>query len=193
MAPMTSRTLARALAFAAAVFLVMPAEPFAAGPLDLLTKPAADAKPADAKAGAAPEPAAIPLPKVVPAAVEAYRTLAAIRAKTDPEATLDEMLAPLDDVAAAVERSGAQFARQPMGSLSDRDLVDFRQEMMRQDAQLARWSGKIEDAVKTSYGSQKELERTASVWKLTEQQLVAEGAAQAIVERARPATGRAAP
>ena len=185
MAPMTSRTLARALAFAAAAFLVVPAEPFAAGPLDLLSNPAADAKPADAKAGAAQEPAAIPLPKVVPAAVEAYRSLAAIRAKTDPEATLDEMLAPLDEVAAAVERSGAQFARQPMGSLSDRDLVDFRQEMLRQDAQLARWSGKIEDAVKTSYGSQKELEKTASVWKLTEQQLVADGAAQAIVERAR--------
>jgi potassium efflux system protein len=185
MAPMTSRTRARTLALAAAAFLVLPAEPFAAGALDLLSRPAADPKPADARAGAPQAPAAIPLPQVVPAAVEAYRTLAVIRAKTDPEATLDELLAPLDDVAAAVERSGAQFARQPIGSLSDRDLVDFRQEMLRQDAQLARWSGKIEDAVKTSYGSQKELEKTASVWKLTEQQLVADGAAQAIVERAR--------
>ena len=185
MAPMMSRTLARALALAAAAFLVVPAEPHAAGPLDLLSNPAGDAKPADARAGAAQEPAAIPLPRVVPAAVEAYRSLAVIRAKTDPEATLDEMLAPLDDVAAAVERSGTQFARQPMGSLSDRDLVDFLQEMLRQDAQLARWSGKIEDAVKTSYGSQKELEKTASVWRLTEQQLLSDGAAQAIVERAR--------
>jgi len=185
MARMTPRTCARALALAAMAFLIVPAETFAAGPLDLLPGPATDAKPADAKAGAAQEPTAIPLPQVVPAAVDAYRSLAVIRAKTDPEAALDEMLAPLDDVAAAVERSGTQFARQPMSSLGDRDLVDFRQEMMRQDAQLVRWSGKIEDAVKAAYGSQKELEKKAAVWKLTEKQVEVEGAAPAIVERAR--------
>jgi small-conductance mechanosensitive channel len=180
---MASRTRARALAFAA--FLIAPAGSLAAGPLDLIPRPATDAKPAEAKTGAAKEPSAIPLPGIGPAAVDAYRSLAAIRGKTDPDSVLDDMLAPLDEVAAAVERSGAQFTRQPVDRASDRDLVDFRQEMLRQDAVLARWSGKIADAVKAAYGSQKDLQRMGAVWKLTEQEASAEGAAPAVVERAR--------
>ncbi|MCX5731144.1 MAG: hypothetical protein NTY18_07300, partial [Deltaproteobacteria bacterium] len=180
---MTPRTSAAALA--AAALLACPALAAAAGPLELIRSPAAEAKPADAKAGAAQEPVAIPLPGVVPAAVDAYRTLAAIRAKTDPEASLDDVLARLDEVAAAVERSGAEFTRQPMTSLSDRDLVDFRQEMLRQDALLARWGGKIDEGVRSTYGSQKDLARMDAVWKLTEQQVAAEGASPAILERVR--------
>jgi len=185
MARMTPRTCARALALAAAAFLAVPAEPFAAGPLDLIPRPATDAKPADARAGAAQEPSAIPLPGIGPAAVDAYRTLAAIRAKTDPDSVLEDMLAPLDDVASAVGRSGAQFDSRPVPEASDRDLADFRQEMVRQASVLTRWSGKVADAVKATYGSQKELQRMGAVWKLTEQQASAEGVAHAIVERAR--------
>jgi small-conductance mechanosensitive channel len=186
MAPMTPGTLSRALVLAAAAaFLVVPAPSLAAGPLDLLPSSSPDAKAPAAKLAAAQEPTAIPLPRVGPAAVDAYRSLAAIRARTDPEAVLDATLAPLDEVAASVERAGAQFTRQPMAMVSDRDLVDFRQEMMRQDAQLGRWSGKIEDSVRSTYGSQKELERMGAVWKLTEEHAAAEGAAPAIVDRAR--------
>ena len=187
MAPMTSRTCARVAVLAAAVLVLRPAPARAAGPLDLLQgpAPAAEAKPADSRSAAAKVPQAIPLPRVVPEAVEAYRTLAAIRAKTDPESILDRTLEPLDDLAVSVERAGAQFTSQPMAMLSDRDLVDFRQEMLRQDAQLARWSGKTEDAVKSSYGSLKELQRMGAIWTLTEEQVAADGAGPEIVERAR--------
>jgi len=182
MASMTPRLRACAAALGVAVLLACPGRAFAAGPLDLLAPPASDAKPV-AKAAPANEPTAIPLPNVVPAAVEAYRNLAAIRAKSDPESVLDSSLEPLDVVAASVERAGEQFTRQPMAMLSDRDLVDFRQEMLRQDALLARWSGRIEDAVRSAFASTKELQRMAAVWKLTEQQVAADGAAPEITER----------
>ena len=71
-----------------------------------------------------------------------------------------------------------------MAQVSDRDLVDFRQEMLRQEALLARWSGKLEDAVKATYASQKELARMAEVWKLTEEKAVAEDAQASLVGRA---------
>ncbi len=187
MATMTPRSPARAAVLAAAA-PPRPGRPGsrrrAARPPDR-PGPATDAKPADAKATAAQEPAAIPLPKVVPAAVEAYRSLAAIRAKGGPEALLDGTLEPLDDVAKAVEQAGEQFTRQPMSMLSDRDLVDFRQEMLRQDALLGRWSSRIEDAVRSSYGSLKELERMAAVWKLTEEKVAEDGGAAEIAERTR--------
>jgi small-conductance mechanosensitive channel len=124
------------------------------------------------------------VPQLVPAAVEAYRSLGAIRAKADPDSSIDDMLAPLDEVASTVERSGEQLTRQPMAQASDRDLVDFRQEMLRQDALLARWSGKLEYAVKATYASQKELSRMAEVWKLTEEQAASEGAEASLVGRA---------
>ena len=124
----------------------------------------------------AARPEAIPLPRVVPAAVEAYRTLAAIRAKTDPDASLDEMLAPLDDVAEAVERAGAHFLRasrwpaSPTGTSS----TSGRRCSGRTPCSPG-GAARLEDAVKVTYGSQKELERMAAVWKLTEQQAVADG------------------
>ena len=179
----------RAGGIAALVLLLLgPAIAVATGPLDLLPSPPADARPAPKPEGpAAPE--AIPVPGVVPAAVEAYRTLGAIRAKADTDGELDEMLAPLDDVAATVEKAGEQLTRQPMAKVSDRDLVDFRQEMLRQDALLARWSSKLETAVKATYGSQKDLERMAAVWKLTEKRATEEGAGASIVERAQNVRG----
>ena len=172
----------------AALLLLGPALAAASSPLDLLHPPAADARVASKPEGP-PPPEAIPVPGVVPAAVEAYRTLGAIRTKADSDGELDEMLAPLDEVAATVEKAGEQLTRQPMSLVSDRDLVDFRQEMLRQDALLDRWSSKLESAVKGTYGSQKDLERMAAVWKLTEQQARAEGAGASIVERAQQVRG----
>jgi hypothetical protein len=87
---------------------------------------------------------AIPVPGVVPAAVEANRTLGVIRAKADSDGELDEMLSPLDAVAATVEKAGEQLTRQPMAQVSDRDLVDFRQERNRPVAR--RRSGLLIDA-----------------------------------------------
>lgn len=180
MTPMTPRSRT---VLAAAVLLLCAGRAAAAGPLDLLNPPPAEA-PAPVKSAAPPGPEAIPVPQLIPAAVEAYRTLGTIRGKTGPDSSLDTMLAPLDEVAATVEKAGAQLTRQPIAQVSDRDLVDFRQEMLRQDALLARWSGKLEDAVKATYASQKDLARMAEVWKLTEQQAVAEGAEASLVERA---------
>ena len=163
----------------------------AAGPLDLLTpsaSPAADAKPGP-KNDRPPPPEAIPVPQVVPAAVDAYRSMGVIRANADADGALDEMLAPLADVAETVEKAGKQLTRQPMASVSDRDLVDFRQEMLRQDALLDRWSGKLSLAVHAIYGSQKELSRMAEVWVLTERQARAEGAGASLVERAAQVRG----
>ena len=185
MAPMTHRTLA---ALAWAVLLLCAGRAAAAGPLDLLSPPAQQGKPSP-KSDAPPAPEAIPLPQVVPAAVEAYRSLAAIRSRTDPVASLDEMLAPLDEVGKSVERAGAILTSQPMAAVSDRDLVDFRQEMLRQDAVLARWSSRLEESVRSTYGSEKELERMDAVWTLTEQRAAAEGAAAAILERTRVVRG----
>ncbi len=182
MAPMTSRTSV-ALASAALLLLLVRAGPAAAeGPLDFLSPASANPKPAEKAAAPAP-PEAIPLPRIVPTAVEAYRTLAAIRARTGPDASLDEMLAPLDELARSVERAGALMTSRPVTSVSDRDLVDFRQEMRRQDAVLGRWSSRIEGAVRSTYDSVKELERMAEVWKLTGQQASQENAGSAIVER----------
>ena len=179
---------ARAGGIAALLLLLAPAAAAATGPLDLLQPPPADARVAP-KAEGPPPPEAIPVPGVVPAAVEAYRNLGVIRAKADTDGELDGMLAPLDDVAATVEKAGEQFTRQPMTLVSDRDLVDFRQEMLRQDALLARWSSKLESVVQATYGSQKDLERMAAVWKLTEQQAKAEGAGASIVERTQQVRG----
>ncbi|HET8722633.1 MAG TPA: mechanosensitive ion channel domain-containing protein [Anaeromyxobacteraceae bacterium] len=179
---MRTHTMARAGGIAA-ILLLVPAAGAAAGPLDLLPPAATEPRPA-AKADGPPPPAAIPVPQVVPAAVEAYRSLAAIRARADADGALDEMLAPLEAVAATVEKAGEQLTRQPMAQVSDRDLVDFRQEMLRQDALLARWSAKLESAVKSTYASQRELQRMAEVWKLTEAQVRDEGAGDALVERA---------
>ncbi|MBS1111507.1 MAG: Potassium efflux system KefA protein / Small-conductance mechanosensitive channel, partial [Anaeromyxobacteraceae bacterium] len=50
-------------------------------------------------------------------------------------------------------------------------------------------SSKLESAVKGTYGSQKDLERMAAVWKLTEQQAKAEGAGASIVERTQQVRG----
>jgi potassium-dependent mechanosensitive channel len=172
----------------AAALLLASGTALGAGPLDLLPAPPADAKPAPRPEGP-PPPEAIPVPQLVPAAVEAYRSLGAIRAKAGPDATVDEMLAPLDDVARIVEAAGEQLTRQPVANVSDRDLADFRQEMLRQDAQLARWSARLETAVKATYASQKDLERMAEVWRLTEKQAVAEGAGTSLVERARQVRG----
>ncbi len=180
---MLSRTTARSAC--ALALLLWAGGALGAGPLDLLAPPdpTSEARPA-AKSSAPAAPEAIPLPRLVPAAVEAYRTLGTIRAKAGPDASVEEMLAPLDDVAATVERAGEQLNRQPVAQASDRDLVDFRQEMLRQDALLARWSGKLEDAVKATYASQKELARMAEVWKLTEEKAVAEDAQASLVGRA---------
>jgi len=162
---------------ALAAFLLGPALASGAGPLDLLApSTSADAKPAPKPEGP-PPPAAVPVPQVVTAAVDAYRNLGVIRGKADADGALDE-------VAATVEKAGEQLTRQPMAMVSDRDLVDFRQEMLRQDAQLARWGSKLESTVKAAYGSQKELERMAVTWKLTEQQAKAENAGDSIVQRA---------
>ncbi len=180
---MPSHPTARVAAIAALVVL-LPALAGATGPLDLLAPPAPDARAAPKPEGP-PPPQAIPVPEVVPAAVEAYRTLAGIRVQADADGALDDMLAPLDDVARTVERAGEQLTRQPMAMVSDRDLVDFRQEMARQDALLARWSGKLESAVKATYTSQKDLQRMAATWTLTESQALAEGAGDSIVDRAR--------
>lgn len=166
-----------------ALFVLGPALASAAGPLDLLASPApSDAKPA-AKPEGPPAPAPIPVPQVVTAAVDAYRNLGVIRGKADADGALDDMLAPLEEVAATVEKAGEQLTRQPMAMVSDRDLVDFRQEMLRQDALLARWGSKLDAAVKATYGSQKELERMAATWKLTEAQAKAESAGESIVQR----------
>ncbi len=180
---MVSPTTARSAC--AVALLLWAAGARAAGPLDLLAPPAPapEAQPA-AKGPATPPPEAIPLPRLVPAAVDAYRTLEAIGARTASEAEIDDRLAPFDEAASVIEKAGAQLVSQPMERVSDRDLVDFRQEMLRQDAQLARWSGKLEDTVKATYGSRKELERMATVWRLTEEQAVAEGATPSLVERA---------
>ncbi len=180
MAPMTPclRT-----AVAAAALLLLAGQAAAAGPLDLVSGPAPTPKPAE-KRDAPPTPQAIPLPGIVPAAVDAYRRLSAMRAKTEPDASLDEMLAPLQELGKAVERAGALMTSQPMTTVSDRDLVDFRQEMLRQDAVLARWGSRIEDDVRRTYDAAKQLEQMAAVWRLTEQQAVAEGAGSAVVERA---------
>ena len=185
MAPMMHRTLAT-LAWAA--LLLFPGPAHAAGPLDLLSPPARDAKPAG-KSDAPPAPEAIPLPQVVPAAMEAYRTLAGIRSRTDPDASLDEMLAPLEEVGKSVERAGALLTSQPMAAVSDRDLVDFRQDMLRQDAVLAKWSSRLEESVRSTYDSEKELERMDAVWTLTEQRAAAEGATAAILERTQVVRG----
>ena len=185
MAPMMHRTLAT-LAWAA--LLLFPGPAHAAGPLDLLSPPARDAKPA-AKSDAPPAPEAIPLPQVVPAAMEAYRTLAGIRSRTDPDASLDAMLAPLEEVGKSVERAGALLTSQPMAAVSDRDLVDFRQDMLRQDAVLAKWSSRLEESVRSTYDSEKELERMDAVWTLTEQRAAAEGATAAILERTQVVRG----
>ncbi len=169
---------------ATAALLLFAGRAAAAGPMDLLVPPAAtEAKPA-ARTDAPAPPEAIPLPGIVPAAVDAHRTLAAIRARTEPDTSVEEMLAPLDELGKSVERSGALMTSQSMASVSDRDLVDFRQEMLRQDAVLARWGSRIETGVRSTYDSAKQLERMAAVWKLTEQQAVADGAGSAIVERA---------
>ena len=182
-----ARALASA-ALSAAAFLLGAGPARAASPLDLLAPPATDAKTV-AKRDAQPAPEAIPLPGIVPAAVEAYRNLTAIRARTDPGRSLDEMLAPLDELGKAVEQAGELLTSQPITAVSDRDLVDFRQEMLRQDALLGRWSSKLEEAVRTTYGSLKELERMEAVWTLTEQRAAAEGAAPAILARAQSVRG----
>ena len=189
MPPMTSRSRALASAALSTAALLLCAGPaHAAGPLDLFAPPASDAKPV-AKREAPPSPEAIPLPGIVPAAVEAYRNLAAIRARTDPGRSLDQMLAPLDELGKAVEEAGKLLTDQPITAVSDRDLVDFRQEMLRQDALLEKWSSKLEEAVRTTYGSRKELERMEAVWTLTEQRAAAEGAAPAILARAQSVRG----
>jgi small-conductance mechanosensitive channel len=187
---MTFRPSVRVLA-AALLAAAVAATARAAGPLELLGGPASDVKPAPKPEGPqAPE--AIPVPQLVPQAVEAYRTLAAIRAKNGADFAVDEMLRPLEEVAATVEKSGGQLTRQPMAQVSDRDLIDFRQEMLRQDAQLARWSGKIESSVKAAWSSRRELERMAEVWRLTEEQAVAERADASLVDRARQVRGEVA-
>jgi potassium efflux system protein len=180
---MPSPTTARSAC--AAALLLWAGAALAAGPLDLLAPPApaTEAKGA-AKGAATSAPEAIPLPRLVPAAVDAYRSLEAIGARLAPEAEIDDRLAPLDETASLIEKAGAQLVSQPMDKVSDRDIVDFRQEMLRQDALLARWSGKLEDTVKATYVSRKELERMAKVWRLTEEQAVAEGATPSLVERA---------
>ena len=99
------------------------------------------------------------------------------------------MLAPLDELGKAVEEAGKLLTDQPITAVSDRDLVDFRQEMLRQDALLEKWSSKLEEAVRTTYGSEKELERMEAVWTLTEQRAAAEGAAPAILARAQSVRG----
>ena len=105
MAPMTSRTRAAARAFDGSPPPLRRPGPRRRSPGPALARRPPDAKPA-AKSEAPPPPEAIPLPRVVPAAVEAYRSLAAIRARTDPGASLDEMLAPLDELGKSVERPG---------------------------------------------------------------------------------------
>ena len=181
MRPMLSRPLALVLAAALAA-VAAPAR--AVTPLDLIPAPAKDAAPAAERSAAPKAPEAIPLPGVVPSAVEAYRTLAGIRAKIDPDTAIDDLLAPLDDVAKAVARAGAQFGGDHKGGLSDRDIVDLRQEVRRQDDTLARWSGKIEDQVKVAYGAQKDLARMAEVWALTARDARAADAPAELVARA---------
>jgi small-conductance mechanosensitive channel len=179
---MVSRTKARSAC--ASVLLLWAGGALAAGPLDLIPSPPAPEAKATVKATSAPAPEAIPLPRLVPAAVEAYRALETIGSRLPSEAAIEDRITPLDATAIVIEKAGAQLFSQPMDKVSDRDIVDFRQEMLRQDAQLARWSAKLEDTVKATYGAGKELERMATVWRLTEEQAAAEGAMPLLVERA---------
>jgi small-conductance mechanosensitive channel len=182
-----SRALASA-ALSTAAFLLGAGPARAASPLDLLSPPATDAKPVARRDGQ-PAPEAIPLPGIVPAAVEAYRNLAAIRARTDPARSLDQMLAPLDELGKAVEEAGKRLTAEPITAASDRDLVDFRQDMLRQDALLEKWSSRLEEAVRTTYGAEKDLERMEAVWTLTEQGAAAAEVTGAILDRARSVRG----
>jgi small-conductance mechanosensitive channel len=182
------------VACAAALVLSAPAHAAAPGKVPSLaaakapaSKPPEAAKgqteePAKAPAEPAP-PAAIPVPLVIRGTEQAHLALQRLAEASEPEQLPPDVGARLEAAQQVVSGLEPQLAPERLARLSEREVVEVKQELQRQDAALARWDEKLEAAVRATSASKEELERIQNVWELTRDGARAEAAPAVVTER----------
>jgi len=142
------------------------------------------------KAAEPTAPAAVPLPSIIRSAEEAYRTLARIGEKVDDDAGLAEVVERLPRMGEFVERLAPAAPGEHAQPFPDRELADLRQAVLRNEQQLARWDGRLEDSVRSLDGARTELRRMEATWSLTEESARLAEAPEPLLQRIRELRGR---
>jgi len=187
----TRRRAARLAALALLLVAAVSAGPSAAAgstpgvPLPLPGKPGAGE---GAKGSEPAAPAAIPLPSIIRSAEDAHRALARIGERLGDEAEVAEVVERLPALQKFVER--LMPAGEPTLEMPDRDLADLRQAVLRNEQQLARWDGRLEDSVRTLDASRTELKRMGATWALTEESARSAEAPEQLLARIRDLRAR---
>lgn len=150
-----------------------PAEAAAQGPAE---------PPAKASAEPAP-PSAIPVPLVIRGSEQAHLALQRLAEASEPEQLPPDVGARLEAARQAVSALEPQLAPERLARLSERELVELKQELQRQDAALARWDEKLEAAVRASSAAREELGRIQKTWELTRDAARLEAPPAVVTER----------
>jgi len=144
---------------------------------------AAPPKPAGAEAKPSEPPAAIPLPAIVRSAEEAHRALLRLEDRIGDDSVRQDVADRLPKAIEAVDRLGPAPTAEQVAELLPAQISDLRQALARQEQQLARWDGRLEDAARSLYGAGAELRRMEATWALTRDAAQAGRAPESVLAR----------
>ena len=171
----------------AALALAAAGIPLGAGAQQALLRaaspPAADKpRPDEAARPAEKAPAAIELTSAIRASEEAHRALRRIADRIEDDAAVKDAETRIAGPVELLDGLGPSADKARLSDLALRDLLDLKELLDRNDQELSRWEGRLEESARALHASSKELQRMEATWRLTEEAARAEGAPPALLE-----------